>query len=65
MVHAKEGEFSAACQCYKQALDICPNNADALVAMAAAHANQRSFQEALGYFNEALGNRPQALLHEI
>ena len=53
--HARDEEFAAARQCYKQALEIFPENVDALVALGAAHANQKNFKEALSCFRKALG----------
>ena len=56
--HARDEEFGAARQCYKQALEIFPENVDALVALGAAHANQKNFKEALSCFGKALGGCP-------
>ena len=55
MAYAKEGEFSRALECYKQALEKDPTNIDAMVAAGAAHANQQDFQAAMCYFDNALG----------
>jgi len=53
--HARDEEFGSARQCYKQALEIFPDNVDALVALGAAYANQKNFKEALSCFSKALG----------
>lgn len=57
--HARDEEFGSARQCYKQALEIFPDNVDALVALGAAYANQKNFKEALSCFSKALVLRPE------
>ena len=53
--YAKTGSYDAALEAYSQALELCPQNPDALVAAGAAHANQKDFQQAVHYFDKALG----------
>lgn len=53
--HAKSGNYDAAQESYKQAMELCPQNHDAFVASGAAHANQKQFHEALKRFQKALG----------
>lgn len=55
IVFAKEKDFTLALECYKQALERCPSNIDAMVAAGAAKANQEDFEAALKYFDDALG----------
>ena len=55
--YAKTGSYDAALEAYLQALELCPQNPDALVAAGAAHANQKDFQQAMHYFDKALGER--------
>lgn len=53
--YAKAKEFTKALECYKQALNRCPNDINAMVAAGAAKANQEDFRAALQYFDDALG----------
>lgn len=58
VARAKAGHLSQALECYKQALERCPINADALVAAGAARANQEDLLGALQCFDDALGATP-------
>ena len=55
IARAKGGDYSQALECYKQALETFPKNADALVAAGAARANQEDLLGALQCFDDALG----------
>lgn len=59
VARAKAGHLSQALECYKQALERCPINADALVAAGAARANQEDLLGALQCFDDALALLPE------
>ena len=61
IARAKAGHYSQALECYKQALERCPDNVDALVAAGAARANQEDLLGALQCFDDALGAALQGL----
>eukprot|EP00727_Mastigamoeba_balamuthi_P000847 m51a1_g1076 hypothetical protein (418) ;mRNA; f:5926-7646 len=51
---AKKGDYQKAMVCYKQAIEVDPQNADAYVARGAAYANQDKLHEAVREFERAL-----------
>ncbi|KAJ5073549.1 tetratricopeptide repeat protein [Anaeramoeba ignava] len=59
VVLAKKGDIQSALNMYQKALDVDPENSDALVAQGAAFANQNKMQIAINSFKKALEIDPE------